>query len=251
MSLKRKTGMLRMAVITGIIIAASSGIVRVSGGVLEKQLLSQSLPLPETIKTEGGYLELESPWELSGDKLREADAEEKNVFQESDAVEQLEQLALLLDDSAVFSTDHLMVDERGRLVHRGSSKEELSYAVDLERGIVGFGLGVGKETDNAAKERNVNELLVLLDDPMQELYRFLPAVNEIWSREGIPILEGLEANQERPLSGVYDYIHGFPRQVLYDRDVLTVILETEETDVILRYDPDTQTYRSMFLLARE
>lgn len=250
MSLKRKTGMLWMVMITVIIITGSIVLVRFSGEALEKQLLSQSLPFPETIKIEGGYLEFEYPWETSGENLRKADEEEKNLFQESGYVEQLERLALLLRDSAVLNTDNLLVDEEGRLVHRGRSKNELSYVVDLESGIVGFGLEPEKETDDTAKEKNVNELIVLLDDPMQEIYQFLPAVNGIWNNEGIPVLEGLQANQERSLSSIYDYINGFPRQVLYYRDVLTVILETEENDMILQFDPATQKYMSIFLLTK-
>lgn len=248
MSERHRSGMVWMFMITAVIIVMSIVIVRFSGEAVETQLLSQSVPAPETIKIEDDYLKIEYPWEASVDTLREADTMEKKWFQESEYVDQLEKLAPLLNDSAILNTENLWVDEKGRLVHIGSSENELAYAVDMEKGIVGFGLEAEKEKDGTIKKENMDELMVLLDDPMQEIYQFLPAANDVWSNQGVPILDGLHVSQEQALSSIYDYIHSFPRQVLYYHDVLTVILEIEGNYMVLQYNPMTQKYTSCFLL---
>lgn len=182
--------------------------------------------------------------------MREANENEKKQLLESEYMEQLYELALLLDGTATWNTEKLWVDEKERLVYRGINENELSYAVDLERGIVGFGLETQKETDDAVKKENMDELVVLLNDPLQEVYQFLPAVNDIWTNQEIPILDGLQVKQEQPLSIVYDYLNDFPRQVLYDQDVLTVILKIEENYLVLGYDPTTQRYMSCLLITK-
>lgn len=252
MSQKHRTsmGMAGMLIITIIIIIMSIVIVKVSGESVEKHLLSQCMPLSETIKIENDYLQIEYPWESSSAALREANENEKKRFQESEYVEQLEKLALLLNDAAALNTENLWIDKEERLVHRANNEDELSYVVDMKRGIIGFGLEVKKETDDTIKKENLNEVIVLLEDPMQEIYQFLPAVNKIWSNHGIPILDGLQVNQEQSLSSIYDYINSFSRQVLYYHDILTVILEIEEKYMILQYDPTIQKYMSCFLFIK-
>ena len=250
MNEKHGTGMMWMLMITAVIIVMSIVIVRFFGEAVETQLLSGPLPAPETIKIEDDYLQIEYPWETSADRLREADTAEKKWFQESEYTDQLGKLALLLNDSAIFNSESLWLDENGRLVHTGSSKNELSYVVDMEKGIVGFGLGEEREKDDTAKKENRDELMAALYDPVHEIYRFLPAVNDVWSNQGVPVLDGLQVSQEQTLKSIYDYIHSFPRQVLYYQDVLTVILETEEHYMVLQYNPKTQKYTSCFLLAR-
>ncbi len=250
MNEKHRSGMLWMLMITAVIIVMSIVIVKFSGEAVETQLLSQSVPAPETIKIQDDYLQIEYPWEASADTLREADTMEKKWFQESEYVDQLEKLAPLLNDSAILNTENLWVDEKGRLVHIGSSENELAYAVDMEKGIVGFGLEAEKEKDDTVKKENMDELMVLLDDPMQEIYQFLPAANDVWSNQGVPIMDGLQISQEQALSSIYDYIHSFPRQVLYYQDVLTVILEIEENYMVLQYNPLTQKYTSCFLVSK-
>lgn len=250
MSEKHRSGMVWMLMITAVIIVMSIVIVRFSGEAVETQLLSQSVPAPEIIMIEDEYLQIEYPWEASADTLREAGTAEKKWFQESEYKDQLEQLAPLLNNSAILNTENLWVDEKGRLVHISSSENELAYAVDMEKGIVGFGLEAEKEKDDTVKKENMDELMVLLDDPMQEIYQFLPAANDVWSNQGVPIMDGLQISQEQALSSIYDYIHSFPRQVLYYQDVLTVILEIEENDMVLQYNPLTQKYTSCFLVSK-
>ena len=247
---KHRSGMVWMILITAAIIVMSIVIVRFFGEAVEMQLLSQSVPVPETIEIEDDYLQIEYPWEISADMLREANTAEKKWFLESEYVAQLEKLALLLNDSAVLNTENLWVDEKGRLIHIGSSENELAYAVDMEKGIVGFGLEPEKEKDDTVKKENMDELMVLLNDPMQQIYQFLPAVNDVWSNQGVPILDGLQVSQEQALSSTYDYIRSFPRQVLYYHDVLTVILEIEGNHMVLQYNPMTQKYTSCFLLSK-
>ena len=250
MNEKHGTGVIWMLMITAVIIVMSIVIVRFSGETVETQLLSRSIPAPETIKIEDDYLQIEYPWEASADLLREADTAEKKWFQESEYLDQLEKLALLLNESAIFHSESLWVDENGRLVHTGTSENELSYVVDMEKGIVGFGLGEEREKDVTAKKENMDELIVSLNDPVQEIYQFLPAVNDVWSNQGVPVLDGLQVNQEQTVKSIYDYIYSFPRQVLYYQDVLTVILKTEKHYMVLQYNPKTQKYTSCFLLAR-
>lgn len=247
---KHNDGMVWMIMLTTAVITMSIVIVKFYGKVIEKQLLSQNMPLPETVTIDDHYLQIEYPWERSADTMREANENEKKQLLESEYMEQLYELALLLDGTATWNTEKLWVDEKERLVYRGINENELSYAVDLERGIVGFGLKTQKETDDAVKKENMDELVVLLNDPLQELYQFLPAVNDIWTNQEIPILDGLQVKQEQPLSIVYDYLNDFPRQVLYYQDVLTVILEIEENYLVLGYDPTTQRYMSCLLITK-
>lgn len=247
---KHNDGMIWMIMLTAVIITMSIVIVQFYGKVIEKQLLSKNMPLPEAITIDDHYLQIAYPWERPADTMREANENEKKQLRESEYMEQLNELALLLDGTAVLNTEKLWVDEEERLVYRGSNANELSYAVDLERGIVGFGLEVQKETDDAVKKENMDEMVVLLNDPLQELYQFLPAVNGIWTNQGIPILDELQVDQEQPLSFIYEYLNGFKRQVLYNCDVLTVILEIEENYIILEYDPAKQRYMSCFHITK-
>lgn len=242
-----KTGIMWMLVITMFIIVTNIGMVSISQNVIEKQLLSQTVSLSETEEIGNDNLERNYPWEVSTAALRKASAEEIRQFQDAGYAGQLEELSLLFGAAVSVNTKMLWVDEEGDLIFKGSEKE-LSYAVDWEKGMIGFGIEVVSETDDSIKEKNRNDLLVALDDPIHELYQFLPAVNHILGRE----IHG-DLNDREESAGYqdsFDSIRGLQKQVLYYFDVLTVILQTQEGYIILQYNPAEEQFTSYFLVTQ-
>lgn len=239
----RKTGMIWMPAITAFIIAAGIVMVNISQNLIERQLLSQTIPLQEAVETGNDYLQINYPWEASAAALRKANAEEIRRFEDSGYAGQLEELALLLGGVSV-NTKAFQVDEKGCLIYKGS-KKELSYAVDLEKGILGFGMEAATETDDTVKEKNCKELLASLADPMYELYWFLPTVNHILGRE---INDGLYGREEKEgYQDSFNSMKGLQRQVLYYFNVLTLILQTQERYIILQYNPAEEQFTSYYI----
>lgn len=242
-----KTGTVWMFMLTAFIIGMGIVIVSISGNAIEEQLLSQTVPLSEVTEAGNGPLQINYPWEVPVCALREASTEEIRRFQDAGYARQLEDLALLPGGTVSVNTREFQVDEEGRLIFKGSGKE-LSYAVDLKKGIIGFGREAASETDDAVKKENRDDLLVALNDPVHELYRFLPAVNRILGREINGGLDGREETADYRDS--FEKMSGMPRQVLYYFDVLTVILQTQEGHIILQYDPEAEQFTSCFFAAK-
>jgi len=266
MSKKTQNEIGLMLLLTIIIILTAAIGIHHLGNHAEKCLYLSYIPLPKDIQFDNNSFHINCPWKGADENnltLLKDDAFPKHPLKNYQT--NLRHIARLLDNKEEIrvSFSPLWMDEAGLIIHIGEKADELSYAIDPNKGqIIGAGIPSVAETDSDKQITTVAELKECIDyyftdylNPLAEFRIHQSAYNSLLNINPTGRPKNYDPYDQNfsysyPETDITLALWSLPRQVSYYQNVLTVIFQEEAQYYILHYDPNNLRVTSFWLQER-